>query len=146
MNTDNHNLPENKASAQDEKIVKESSEPAAEPPASKAGSYTMGILCHLLSFCIYLFPFGNLVGPLFLWLVKKDEDSFVYESGKEVLNFQISLTLYAFISVLLIFAFGLGILLLVILGLSSILFTIIGAIKASEGTVYRYPLSIRFIK
>jgi len=146
MSTENNNEPEYETPVEDPQVINESSESAAEKPASNSSRYTLGMLCHLLSFCAYIFPFGNLVGPLILWLVKRDEDPFLNESGKEVLNFQISLTIYAFISGLLVFAFGLGIILLIIIGVASIILTIIAAIKANEGIVYQYPFSIRLIK
>jgi len=106
----------------------------------------MGMLCHLLSLVGLLgVPFGNILGPLVIWLVKKDQDAFVDDNGKEVLNFQISVTIYGIVCGLLIFAF-IGILLLPILIIAVVIYTIIGALKANEGVLYRYPLTIRFLK
>jgi len=114
--------------------------------APKSGQYTMGMLCHLLSLVGLLgVPFGNILGPLVIWLVKKDQDAFVDDNGKEVLNFQISVTIYGIVCGLLIFAF-IGILLLPILIIAVVIYTIIGALKANEGVLYRYPLTIRFLK
>lgn len=89
-------------------------------------------------------PLGGLIAPLVIWIIKKEEMPFINESGKEVINFQISLIIYAVISFLLIFVI-IGFVLLVILGIGLIVFSILGAIKASEGTIYRYPLTIRMI-
>jgi uncharacterized Tic20 family protein len=77
--------------------------------------------------------------------MKKEEMPMVDEHGKEVINFQISITLWIFIAA--IFAFILiGLPFLIILAVLQIVFVIIGAIKADSGELYRYPLTIRFIK
>lgn len=119
-----------------------------EEPVEPQGKedYTMGMLCHLVTFLGYVgVPFGNIVGPLVIWLMKKDQDAFVDETGKEVLNFQISVTIYAIVCGLLFLVF-IGIILLPILLIATVVYTIIGAMKANEGQVYRYPFTIRFIK
>ena len=98
----------------------------------------------MLAFSGYLVPFGNIIGPLVIWLLNRAEDPFVDACGKEALNFQISITIYAVIAGILVLAF-VGIVLLPIIMILSIVYTIIAAIKASEGQSYRYPLTIRFI-
>jgi len=121
--------------------------PTGDAPSgdSPTGDYTMGMLCHLLSLTQFLIPTGNIIGPLILWIVKKDQDAFVDATGKEVLNFQISMTIYALVCILLFFVI-IGMLLLPVLMIVNIVFTIIAAIKANEGQLYRYPFTIRFIK
>lgn len=123
------------------------SNPSNVPSAdSPAGDKTMAMLCHLLSFVGFIgIPLGNILGPLVLWLIKKDEDALVDATGKEVLNFQISAFIYGIICGLLIFVF-IGVILLPILIIAVVIYTIIGAMKANEGQLYRYPFSIRFIK
>ena len=59
---------------------------------------TWAMLCHFSSFIGLIFPFGNFLGPLIIWLIKKEELPFVEDQGKEVLNFQISMTIYLLIS------------------------------------------------
>jgi len=60
---------------------------------------TWGLFCHLSAFGLFVFPpFGNILGPLIIWLIKKDESPYVDKQGKESLNFQISFTIYAFIA------------------------------------------------
>lgn len=115
------------------------------PQPNSEKPYTMGILCHLLAFSGYLIPFGNMIGPLILWLLKRAEDSFVDACGKEALNFQISMTVYAALCVLSLII-GIGIVLLPIVMILNIVYTVIAAIKASEGQSYRYPLTIRLIQ
>jgi uncharacterized Tic20 family protein len=119
--------------------------PVLLAPEVKADN-TMGMLCHLLSLTQLLgIPFGNILGPLIVWLIKRDEDPFVDLCGKESLNFQISMTIYLAISVVLMFLF-IGFFLVIILMILNIVYTIIAAIKASEGDSYSYPFTIRFIK
>ena len=103
------------------------------------------MLCHLTAFTGFFIPLGNIIGPLVIWLIKKDELAVVDENGKESLNFQISMTIYATIASLLIFVF-IGILLLPVVIIAQVVFTIIASIKANNGEAYRYPLTIRFLK
>jgi uncharacterized Tic20 family protein len=120
----------------------EHSEHRTTPPAVT----TWGMLCHLLSLCQLLgIPFGNVIGPLVLWLVKRKEDPFVEVCGKESVNFQLSMTLYVVLSFLLMFVF-VGFFTLIAVMVMNIVCTIIAAIKASDGIAYRYPGTIRFIQ
>jgi uncharacterized Tic20 family protein len=102
------------------------------------------MFCHLSGLAGFIFPFGNIIAPLVIWLVKKEEYELVNDQGKEALNFQISMTIYILASVILIFLV-IGIPLLIILGLFSLIVVIIASIKANEGEKYRYPLTIRFL-
>ncbi len=104
-----------------------------------------GMFCHLSALAGFIIPFGNLIGPLVLWLMKKDESQFVDNQGKESVNFQISFLIYACISALLI-VIVIGIVLLIVLGVGMLILVIVASIKASNGEQYRYPMAIRFIK
>lgn len=88
---------------------------------------------------------GFLLGPLAVWLIKRDDDPFVDDQGKEAVNFQITMLIAALISGLLILVL-VGIFLLFVVMVLMIVFPIIAGIKANEGQRYRYPLTIRFIK
>ncbi len=103
------------------------------------------MFCHLSSFALFLIPFlGNIVGPLIIWVIKKDEYPLVNDQGKEAVNFQISMTIYFFIAILLSFvAIGIPIMLAILFFVPIV--TIVAAIRASEGVKYRYPMIIRFI-
>jgi uncharacterized Tic20 family protein len=105
---------------------------------------TFGMLCHLTAFAGFIVPLGNIIGPLVMWLIKKDQYPFVDDQGKESLNFQISVLIYAFISGILVFVV-IGIFLLIALGIFVIVMVIIATIRANEGQRYRYPLTIRII-
>ena len=106
---------------------------------------TWGMLCHLGALAGYVIPFGNIVGPLIAWQIKKDTSEFVDYHGKEALNFQITVTIAMFVSILLILVV-IGIFLLIAIPIIDLVLVIIAAVKASNGELYRYPLTIRFIK
>lgn len=106
---------------------------------------TFGMLCHLIAFAGFVIPLGNIIGPLVIWLLKKDEFEFVDDQGKESLNFQISIIIYAIISAILIVVI-VGIFLLIALGIFAIVMIIIASVRANEGIRFRYPLNIRFLK
>jgi uncharacterized Tic20 family protein len=104
------------------------------------------MFCHLLGLAGIVVPVvGNIVGPLVMWQIKKDEYPFVDEQGKEALNFQISMSIYGIISAILILA-CIGAFLLPAVYIVNLVFLLIAAIKANNGHHYRYPLTIRFIK
>ena len=104
-----------------------------------------GMFCHLIAFSGYLIPFGSVLGPLIIWLIKKDEMPFVVDQGKEALNFQLTMLIALIVSGILGFVL-IGILLLGIVIIYQIVVVIMASIKANEGVRYRYPYTIRFIK
>jgi uncharacterized Tic20 family protein len=106
---------------------------------------TWGMIAHLSALSGLIVPIGNILGPLIIWLIKREEMPFVNQQGKEALNFGISVTIYAVISWLLIFVL-IGFLLMIALGIFWVVVVIIAAVRANEGKSYRYPLNIRFIK
>jgi len=106
------------------------------------------MICHLggLGGLIPVVPvIGCIIAPLIIWQVKKDEDPFIDEQGKEAVNFQISILIYALVSGLLCFA-CVGFVLLPAVYIFDLIFLLIAAVKANDGHHYRYPLTIRFIK
>ncbi|MGE9267083.1 MAG: DUF4870 domain-containing protein [Verrucomicrobiales bacterium] len=104
------------------------------------------MLAHLLTLVTWLgLAFANIVAPLVIWQIKKDELPFTVEQAKEALNFQISMTIYIAVSTVLCFVL-IGFVLLPLVIVLDVVFTIIAAVKASEGVSYRYPLTIRFVK
>jgi len=106
------------------------------------------MFCHLagLAGLIPVAPvFGSVIAPLIIWQMKKNEFEFVDEHGKEALNFQISILIYALASGLLCFA-CVGFFLLPAVYIFNLIFLLIAAVKANNGERYCYPLSIRFVK
>lgn len=106
---------------------------------------TWGMLAHLTAFAGFIIPFGNVFGPLVVWLVKRDQSAFVSDQGKEALNFNISVLLAAAVCGVLVFVF-IGILLGVALFVFWLTMTIVAGIKAGEGVRYRYPFALRLVK
>lgn len=122
--------------------------PYPEVPAGSAPAEvrTTGMLCHLLGLAGLLgIPFGNIIGPLVVWLVKKDESPFVDDQGKEAINFQITATIIAIAAAFSIIVI-IGIFLLPAVLILWLIFTIVGAVKASNGEYYRYPFALRLVK
>ena len=94
---------------------------------------------------------GTFIGPLVIWLVKKDTMPFVNDQGKEALNFNITVAIICLALVLLsIVTLGIGLIIAipawVIVGIAWLVLTILAAVKANEGVAYRYPFTLRLIK
>lgn len=120
---------------------------------------TLCIVMHLLAFAGLLhitsgaIPLGlSIIAPLVFWLLKKNENASLNLHGKEVINFNISWTIYGLVvsgAAVLLTIILIGFLLFPVLWLiyiAWIVLVIIGAIQASDGKLYRYPLTIRFLK
>ena len=118
---------------------------AAAPTNDEKQARLLGMLCHLLALAGYVVPFGNIFGPLIIWLIKRQEIPFVDEQGKESLNFQISLTIYTIVALLLCLVI-VGFFLLLGIVIFNLVMVIIASVRANDGVSYRYPLTIRFIK
>ncbi len=135
---------------------------------------------HLSTFSRFVIPLGNYIGPIILWMVNKDKSEFVDSHGKQAINFQISILLYALIigtltipffifnvfneldfvdfhgfhnfsinigepSPLLYITGGLGF--LAIIGfILEMVFIVVASLKARDGELYHYPLTINFLK
>jgi len=119
--------------------------PGQIPPTTAQVSRTWEVLCHALGFAGFVFPFGNILGPLIVWLMKKSESPSVDAHGKEALNFQISMTIWVLLCAIT-WLILIGIVLTPIAVATGVVLTVIGTVKASNGELYRYPLTIRFIK
>ena len=105
-----------------------------------------GMICHIIALVGLLGNgIGFVLGPLIVWMIKKEDHPFVDEQGKEALNFQITMMLIMLACGFLAF-FLIGFFLLPFALLMAIVFPIIGAIKANDGEHYRYPFAIRLIK
>jgi uncharacterized Tic20 family protein len=123
------------------------------PPNPESQARTWAMLCHLsaLAACLGV-PFGNIVGPLIVWQIKKNEFPSVDAHGKAALNFQITVTIAVLIGaavavVLSFFCLGWLLFPLVgLIGLAGMIFAIIAGIKANNGETYKYPWTIEFVK
>lgn len=121
----------------------------ALPPGPTSDERTWATISHLSAFAGYVTLAGFVVGPLVVWLVKKDQLPFVNDQGKEALNFNISLAIYALIGVALaatVIGLVIAIPLWAALVIGQIVFAIVAGINANNGVAYRYPLTLRLVK
>ena len=116
------------------------------PAYNEKDNHNFAMFTHLAGLLAFIaIPFANIIGPLILWLIKKDELPLVDHAGKEAINFQISMTIYAFIAGLLCIIL-IGFIILPILAVVDVVMIVKAAIRASKGEEFTYPISIRFIK
>jgi uncharacterized protein len=126
--------------------------PPGAPPTNDSQARTWNMLCHLSALSGYLIPFGNVLGPLIVWQIKKNEIPSVEEHGKAALNFQLTVLIALFVGIIaavLLSFVCIGFLLIpvvIAIGLCGLIFAIIAAIKASNGEPYRYPWSLNLVK
>ncbi|MCD9005393.1 DUF4870 domain-containing protein [Luteimonas sp. XNQY3] len=127
---------------------------APPPPAGAASSEERqwGLFAHLSALTgLFTGGVGNIVGPLVIWLIKKDTMPFAADQAREALNFNITLLIVAVVLLLItLVTFGLGVVLTfplsILIGIAWLVLTIIGAMKANDGVAYRYPFALRLIK
>lgn len=113
------------------------------PNTREVGQWALFL--HLSQFAGYIVPFAGWIVPIIIWQLKKAEMPALDAHGKVVANWIISEIIYCAVSILLVFVV-VGIPILVVLFVLGIIFPIIGAIKAGDGIVWKYPLSISFFK
>jgi uncharacterized protein len=121
------------------------------PIESRERTWTM--LCHLSAFIVLLgIPFGNILGPFIVWIFKKNDYPGVDDQGRESMNFQISMSIYAIITLIIAISLTpvlIGIIFYPVVGLivaADFVLTIVATVRASNSITYRYPLSLRIIK
>lgn len=123
--------------------------PAGGPsPAAVSSSNvrTWNILCHASALLGVFFHFpGHLLGPLVVWLAKRDDSPEIDAHGKESLNFQISMLIYNVIAAVFCLIL-IGFFFLAVLWVLNAVLVIVASIQASDGKFYRYPMTIRFIE
>ena len=122
-------------------------QPASSSAVSSSSSSvrTWCMLAHASALVGFLVPVaGHLVGPLIVWLAKRQDSPEMDAHGKESMNFQISMLIWNCIAAILILVL-IGIPLLILLHILNIIFVIVASIQASDGKLYRYPLTIRLI-
>ncbi|HVT89216.1 MAG TPA: DUF4870 domain-containing protein [Tepidisphaeraceae bacterium] len=129
-------------------MTQESAPPPMNPSPAPVGyqgpepdkdAKTMAMLCHLLAI------FTGFIGPLVVWLIKKDSSPFVDDQGKEALNFQITMFI-AFIVAGISTCIFIGFFLIPVLVIANLVFCILATMKANQGVAYRYPVALRLIK
>jgi uncharacterized Tic20 family protein len=118
---------------------------SSQPPFSDSDSRTWAVITHLSAIPGSFVVIGSVVAPLIIWQIQKERSAFVDFHGKEAVNFNITMAIAAAVSFFLIFIL-VGLFLIWVVGAVWLIFTIIAAIKASNGEYYRHPISFRFIK
>lgn len=133
-------------------------------------------LIHLSAYLGFIFPFGSIVGPIIMWSVNKEKSTYLDDNGREAVNFNLSYTLYLFILGMIAFPFAFraffrhlrhmddfenlnfhfdfdslfGFLsiasIITVLSVIKFILILVAAVKASRGEIYKYPLSINFLK
>ena len=117
-----------------------------ETSTSSSNVRTWTVLCHATALAGFFVPWaGHILGPLIVWLAKRGDSPEIDVHGKESLNFQISMLISSLIAGVLCLVL-IGFVLLGILHILNLVLVIIASIQASEGKLYRYPISIRLIK
>jgi uncharacterized Tic20 family protein len=118
---------------------------ADEPEKLPRDVRTWAMLCHVFAFAGFFMPLvGNFLAPLILWLLKREEHPLLDDQGKESVNFQITMSM-AMGAALILCIFLIGYFLLPALVVADIALTVVAAIEANEGHLYRYPFSLRLI-
>ncbi|MFC5578636.1 DUF4870 domain-containing protein [Lysobacter niabensis] len=137
------------------------SNPSPAPPGEQAGAISAdqrqwAMFAHLSAIAGAVLTsgvggWGTFLGPLVIWLVKKDTMPFVDDQAKEALNYNITIAIvFLALWVLVFVTLGIGFLVAipawVVIGIAWLVFTIIAAVKANDGVKYRYPFSWRLVK
>lgn len=112
------------------------------PPSREARQWAM--LAHLSALLGYFAVIAQIVGPLVIWLIKREGSAFVNDQGREAVNFNLSVLVYSLIAGATM-CIAIGYLLLPLVVAFHVTFTILAAIRAQEGRRYRYPLTIRLL-
>lgn len=119
--------------------------PESPQPSSGLTDRQWAVFLNLSPLLSFVVPgVVNIVAPLVIWLIKKPDSAFLDRVGREVLNFQISFSIYLAVAAALCLVL-IGWVLLPITGVIWFILTIIGSVKAGNGEEYRYPLTIRLL-
>jgi uncharacterized Tic20 family protein len=117
-----------------------------ETSTTSSNVRTWNVLCHASALIGFFVPWaGHILGPMIVWLAKRGDSPEIDAHGKESLNFQISMLIYNLVAGVLCLVL-IGFVILGILHILNLVLVIVASIQASEGKLYRYPITIRLIK
>ena len=116
-----------------------------ETPSFSSDERTMAVLRHVAAFLGYVFPFGQLIAPYVILLLRRDESVFVMHHARESLNFQITITI-SLLAALVLTSILIGYLLLPVILMYSAVMVLVAASRASRGELYTYPLALRLVQ
>jgi hypothetical protein len=117
-----------------------------QPSEGDPSQYKWGMVIHLSALIGLLLPLGLVLGPLLVWMLKKNDGKFFDEQGKKAVNFQLTILLLAFMFALLGIVIKPLFALAFVTGIAGILFAIIAGINVNSNGDYNYPFSFNFIK
>lgn len=120
------------------------SSPLPNEPMLTQDDRTWAMASHLLGLLNYVTGLGGLIAVLILWLAKREQSPFIEESGRESLNFQITLLIAAVVGGILTLVL-VGFLILAVVVVAGIVLPIVAGLAVSEGRRYRYPFTLRLI-
>lgn len=120
--------------------------PGSKTPMTQGEERNWAMFCHLAALALLVLPsLGNIIGPLIVWLIKKDESPLVNAEGKKALNFQITMSIAGLIAAVLCFAL-IGFIILPIIAIYTLIMIILAAVRTANGEEFTYPTSIPFLK
>ena len=126
-------------------LAEDSTTEGTGPAAVDQQVRNTAVAAHLSTFAGLVVPFGSVIGPLAVWLTRRDRDPFIDDTGREALNFGISIAIYG--SLMLVAALMLvGIPVLIVGVIAWVVLASLAAAKASQGQSYRYPLTLRLVR
>jgi uncharacterized Tic20 family protein len=119
--------------------------PSARAAVVDESARTTAVAAHLSTFAGLVVPLGSVIGPLAIWLTRRDRDPFIDQAGREALNFGITIAIYgAVLTVAALMSVGIPFLILGVV--AWVVLASRAAVKASEGQAYRYPLTLRLVR
>jgi uncharacterized Tic20 family protein len=116
-----------------------------EPPSVSSEERSMAVLSHVLAFLGYAIPFGQLIAPYAILLIRRDESDFIAHHARESLNFQITITI-SLLAALALTSIWIGYLLLPVVLVYSAIMVLIAASRASRREPYTYPFALRLVQ
>lgn len=127
-----------------------SNTPPSESPPNKPQRDPFPMLCHLSALATFVIPFGNFLGPLVVWLIKKDSDQEVEAVGREVLSFQGSVVIY-FVGAMIftmipVIGWIIGPFILLIMFVLFLFHVIKASVASNKGDFYEYPYKLSFVQ
>ena len=105
-----------------------------------------GMITHLAAFSALLLPLGIVLGPLIVWLLKRDDSKFLYTQGRNAVNFQLTILSISFVLVIFSVLLRPLIIVAVLVGISGLIFAGIAAMKAKDHITFHYPFSLKLLK
>lgn len=105
-----------------------------------------GMITHLAAFLAILLPIGIALGPLIVWLMKKDDSKFLYTQGTNAINFQLTILIVTFVIMILSVKIRSLMIVALLIGVVGLVFAAIAAIQAKKHITFHYPFSLKLIK